>query len=88
MRLANFAPSLVPSRKKLLNCYVYGGLSYNRQEKNSRKPSVPDLFFPMGQDVNKIGILIHEFFIMYLIFYLSEVSLSFDDVFLLQAKKI
>ena len=42
----------------------------------------------MGQDVNKIGILIHEFFIMYLIFYLSEVSLSFDDVFLLQAKKI
>ena len=32
MRLANFAPSSVPSRKNLLDCYIYGGLSYNRQE--------------------------------------------------------
>ena len=31
MRLANFAPSSVSSRKKLLDCYIYGGLSYKRQ---------------------------------------------------------
>ena len=42
----------------------------------------------MGQVVSKIGILINEKFITYLIFYLSEVSLLFDYVFLLQAKKI
>ena len=30
--MANFAPSSVSSRKKLLDCYIYGGLSYNRQE--------------------------------------------------------
>ena len=29
MCLANFAPSSVSSRKKLLDCYIYGGLSYN-----------------------------------------------------------
>ena len=32
MRLANFAPSSVSSLKTLLDCYIYGGLSYNRQE--------------------------------------------------------
>ena len=39
-------------------------------------------------DVSKIGILINDRFIMYLIFCLSEVSLLFDDVFLSQAKEI
>ena len=46
------------------------------------------LFFALGQVVSKIGILINKKFFMYLIFYLSEVFLLFDDVFLLQAKKI
>ena len=49
---------------------------------------MPGLFFPLGQVVSKIGILINKKFVVYLIFYLSEVSLLFDDVFLLQAKKI
>ena len=42
---------------------------------------MPGLFFPMGQDISKIGILINENFIMHLIFHLSEFSLLFDDVF-------
>ena len=32
MRLANLAPSSVSSRKKMLDCYIYGGLSYSKQE--------------------------------------------------------
>ena len=32
MRLANFAPSSVASRKKMLHYYIYGGLLYNKQE--------------------------------------------------------
>ena len=34
MRLANFTPSSDPSRKKLLDCYIYGGMSYSKQEKH------------------------------------------------------
>ena len=32
MCLANFGLSSVSSHKKLLDCYIYGGLSYNEQE--------------------------------------------------------
>ena len=42
-------------------------------------------FFPTGQDVNNSIIVVNN---SILFFYLSEVSLLFDDVFLLQAKKI
>ena len=45
--------------------------------------------FTLQQDVSKIGILINKKFIMYYFnFYLSKDFLLFDDVFLLQAKKI
>ena len=46
-------------------------------------------FFCLLLDVGKIGILINKRYIMYYFnFYLSKDFLLFDDVFLLQAKKI
>ena len=32
MRLANFAPSSVSSRKKMLDCHIYGVLLYDKKE--------------------------------------------------------
>ena len=47
------------------------------------------VFFCLLLDVGKIGILINKRYIMYYFnFYLSKDFLLFDDVFLLQAKKI
>ena len=37
MRLANFAPSSVSSRKKLLDCYIYGGTSTTKVEEDGLK---------------------------------------------------
>ena len=55
---------------------------------NCRTPVVPG-FFCLLLDVGKIGILINKRYIMYYFnFSLSKDFLLFDDVFLLQAKKI
>ena len=49
---------------------------------------MPGLLFTLQQDVSKIGILINKLYNVLFQFFISKDFLLFDDVFLLQAKKI
>ena len=77
------------SKEKLVACY-YLGLKVLRKLmfKQQKTWCAWPFFFLWDKMLIKQGFLSMNFLSCILFFYLSEVSLLFDDVFLLQAKKI